>query len=56
MPVEWTFCGAHNSHTKRINAISFGVDVKTNELRLFSVADDRTMVEYDTNSVEETQL
>lgn len=58
-PMEWVHCGSHKSHYKSITGISFGTSIDESDnsvLRLFSVADDRRLIEYDTNSTDATQL
>ena len=57
--MEWIFCGQHESHYKQINGLTFGESIDEKEktvLRLFSVGDDRKLIEYDTNSTDTTQL
>lgn len=59
LPFEWCYCGTRNAHYKKINGIAFGESRDESDrpvLRLFSVSEDRRMVEYDTNSSEMTQL
>ena len=59
LPMEWVYCGSHKSHYKKINGIAFGESIDEREksvLRLFSVGDDRKLIEYDTSSTDTTQL
>jgi len=56
---EWVFCGSHKSHYKQVTGICFGESVDEKEetvLRLFTVGDDRKLIEYDTSSTDTTQL
>ena len=51
---EWVFAGKHRVHHAAIRSISFGetVDEKGEiKLKLFSIAEDMNMVEYDVVSV-----
>lgn len=57
--MEWIYCGQHKSHYKKINGLTFGESIDERErsvLRLFSVGDDRKLIEYDTNSTDTSQL
>jgi hypothetical protein len=57
LPKEWIYCGSHRSHNKKINSIAFGESINEHDvtvLRLFSVGDDRQMIEYDTFSTDMT--
>jgi len=48
--IEWVFSGKHRSHYKRITSIAFGDSLDENgniKLKLFSIGEDRKMVEYD---------
>ncbi|OMJ77112.1 hypothetical protein SteCoe_23386 [Stentor coeruleus] len=57
--MEWVYCGQHKSHYKRITGVAFGESIDEREksvLRLFSVGEDRKLIEYDTNSTDMTQL
>lgn len=59
LPMEWVYCGSVKSHYKKINGVAFGESIDERErtvLRLFSVGDDRKLIEYDTNSTDEHQL
>lgn len=56
---EWVHCGSRKGHYKKINGVAFGESIDERDksvLRLFSVGDDRKLVEYDTNSTVAVQL
>ena len=59
LPHEWVYCGSCKGHYKDINGVAFGESIDERDktvLRLFSVGDDRKLVEYDTNSTDTLQL
>ena len=59
LPTEWVYCGSHKSHYKKVNGVAFGNSIDEREksvLRLFSVGDDRKLIEYDANPTEASQL
>ena len=59
LPTEWVYCGSHKSHYKKVNGVAFGNSIDEREksvLRLFSVGDDRKLIEYDENPTEASQL
>ena len=54
---EWVFAGKHRVHHAPIRSISFGETVDERgeiKLKLFSIAEDMNMVEYDVVSVSPT--